>query len=122
MKKIFLFLLALTVLLTACQHDADPLIGTWTVDKVNVQFDEQHSTPELVKQIGEMERQNTLSIKADSTMVFKGLEETKEGRLSLRSDGTILFDGTTFGTWKDGRIVTRTGSPLGEVVVIYRKE
>ena len=120
MKKIFLFLLALTV--AACQHDADPLIGTWTVDKVNVQFDEQHSTPELVKQIGEMERQNTLSIGADSTMVFKGLEETKEGRLSLRSDGTMLFDGTAFGTWKGGRIVTRTGSPLGEVVVIYRKE
>ena len=122
MKKRFLFLLALTVLLSACQHDADPLIGTWTVDKVNVQFDEQHSTPELVKQIGEMERQNTLSIKADSTMVFKGLEETKEGRLSLRSDGTMLFDGTAFGTWKDGRIVTRTGSPLGEVVITYRKE
>ena len=122
MKMRILFLLALTVLLSACQHDADPLIGTWTVDKVNVQFDEQHSTPELVKQIGEMERQNTLSIGADSTMVFKGLEETKEGRLSLRSDGTMLFDGTAFGTGKGGRIVTRTGSPLGEVVVIYRKE
>ena len=122
MKKIFLFLLALTVLLAACRHDADPLIGTWTVDKVNVQFDEQHSTPELVKQIGEMERQNTLSISEDSTMVFKGLEETKEGRLSLRSDGTMLFDGTAFGIWKDERIVTRTGSPLGEVVITYKKE
>ena len=122
MKYRLLFLLGLTALLGACQPEADPLFGTWTVDKVNVQFDEQHSTPALVKQIGEMERQNTLSIGTDSTLVFKGLEETKKGRLSLRSDGTMLFDGTAFGTWKDGRIVTRTGSPVGEVVVTYRKE
>ena len=122
MKYRLLFLLGLMALLGACQHEADPLFGTWTVDKVNVQFDEQHSTPALVKQIGEMERQNTLSIGTDSTLVFKGLEETKKGRLSMRSDGTMLFDGTAFGTWKDGRIVTRTGSPVGEVVVTYRKE
>ena len=122
MKYRLLFLLGLTALLGACQPETDPLFGTWTVDKVNVQFDEQHSTPALVKQIGEMERQNTLSISTDSTLVFKGLEETKKGRLSLRSDGTMLFDGTAFGTWKDGRIVTRTGSPVGEVVVTYRKE
>ena len=122
MKYRLHFLLGLTALLGACQPEADPLFGTWTVDKVNVQFDEQHSTPALVKQIGEMERQNTLSISTDSTLVFKGLEETKKGRLSLLSDGTMLMDGTAFGTWKDGRIVTRTGSPVGEVVVTYRKD
>ena len=122
MKKSYFLFMALGLLLSACRHDTDPLFGTWTVDKVNVQFDEQRNTPELVKQIGEMERQNTLSINADSVLVFKGLEETKEGKLSLRSDGTMLFDGTAFGTWKDGQIVTRTGSPLGEVVVTYRKE
>ena len=114
--------MAFGLMLCACQPDPDSLIGTWNVDKVNVQFDEQHNTPELVKQIGEMERQNTFSISADSTLVFKGLEETMEGRLSLRNDSTLFFDGTTFGTWKDGRIVTRTGSPLGEVVVTYKKE
>ena len=122
MKYRLLFLLGLMALLGACQPEADPLFGTWTVDKVNVQFDEQHSTPELVKQIGEMERKNTFSISADSILVFKGLEETKQSRLSLHSDGTMLFDGTAFGTWRDGLIVTRTGSPLGEVIVTYRKE
>ena len=122
MKCRILFLLGVMALMGSCRHDADPLFGTWTVDKVNVQFDEQHSTPALVKHLGEMERQNTLSISADSTLVFKGLEETRKGRLSLRSDGTMLVDGTPFGTWSGGRIVTRVGSPAGEVVVTYRKE
>ena len=122
MKNRFLFLFGLAALLGACQPEADPLIGRWTVDKVNVQFDERMSTPELVKQIGEMERQNTFSISTDSTLVFKGLETTVEGRLSLINDSTLLINGTHFGTWKNGRIVMRTGSPLGEVVVTYKKE
>lgn len=122
MKNRFLFLLGLAVLLSACQPEADPLIGRWTVDKVNVQFDERMSTPELVKQIGEMERQNTFSISTDSMLVFKGLETSVEGKLSLVGDSTLFVNGTHFGIWKNGRIVTRTGSPLGEVVVTFRKE
>lgn len=122
MKYRFLFLLGLVTILGACQPDPDSLCGTWTVDKVNVQFDESRNTPELVKQTGEMEKRNIITINADSTLVFNGLQETKKGKLSLRSDGTILVDGMAFGTWKDGRIVTRTDSPLGEVVVTYMKE
>ena len=122
MKMRFLFLLALTVLLSACQHDADPLIGTWTVDKVNVQFDEKRSTPELVKQIGEMERQNSFSINADSILVFKGLDAEWQGRISLKSDGVLICNGSNFGIWKNGQIVTHNDSPIGEIVVTYRKK
>lgn len=122
MKNRFLFLLCLSAMLCACHHKADPLFGTWTVDKVNVQFDEQHSTPELVKQIGEMERQNVISITADSILTFKGMDDSLQGRLSLKNDGTLLLDNADFGQWKDGQIITRTGSPLGEVTVSYRKK
>ena len=122
MKHRFLFLLCLAAMLSACQPKGDTLIGTWIVDKVNVQFDEQRSTPELVKQIGEMERQNMLTISSDSTLIFKGLEESSKGRLSLKGDGTMLLDDAVFGQWKEGRIVTRTGSPLGDIVVTYRKK
>lgn len=109
-------------MLCACHHKADPLFGTWIVDKVNVQFDEQHSTPELVKQIGEMERQNVISITADSTLTFKGMDDSLQGRLSLKNDGTLLLDNADFGQWKDGQIITRTGSPVGEITVSYRKK
>ena len=122
MKKGFLFLIGLITTFCACHRQQDSLIGTWTVDKVNVQFDEKRSTPELVKQIGEMERQNSFSINTDSILVFKGLDTEWQGRINLKSEGTLICDGSIFGTWKDGRIVTQTGSPLGEVVVTYQKK
>ena len=123
MKNRFRFLLAFSLLLVACHHNpTESLIGTWTVDKVNVQFDERHSTPELVKQMGEMERQNVITISKDSILTFKGLEENYQGIVSLSGDGTLLRDGMVFGIWKDGEIITRTDSPIGEVVVKYRKK
>ena len=122
MKNRIIFLLALAAMLCACHPKADPLFGTWTVSKVNVQFDEQRNTPELVKQMGEMEKQNIITIDNDSILTFKGLDEEWQGRISLRSDGTILHEGIIFGTWKNGTIVTRNGSPLGEIIVVYQKE
>lgn len=122
MKTKFLLLIGISLILCACHHKSDPFFGTWTVDKVNVQFDEQHSTPELVKQIGEMERQNVISIAADSILTFKGLDTEWQDKISLSGDGTLICNGESFGIWKDGQIITRTGSPLGEVTVSYRKK
>lgn len=122
MKNRFHFLLALGFLLTTCRNNAtDSLIGTWTVDKVNVQFDEQRTTPELVKQIGEMEKHNIITISKDSILTFKGLDFDWESRLSLKGNHTLYCDDREFGTWDEGRIVTLIDSPIGEVVVTYRK-
>ena len=121
MKKSLFLLLALAMILSACNKKKDSLIGIWTVSKVNVQFDEQRSTPELVKQVGEMEKQNNISISADSILTFKGLDTEWQGRISLKCD-TLLREGAVFGVWKNGEIVTRTNSPLGDVIVTYRKK
>ena len=114
--------MAFGIVLGGCRPEPDALIGTWTVDKVHVQFDESRSTPELVKQTGEMEKRNTFSISADSVLVFKGIDEQWEERVNLVNDSVLRCSGRDFGIWSRGRIVTRTGSPLGEVIVIYKKE
>ena len=121
MKHRSLILLCLAAMLGACHHESDPLFGTWIVDKVNVSFDASHGTPELVKQIGKMEQQNVIVINADSTMTFKTMGDEQQGKLNLKGDGTLLFDDALFGTYKNGEIVTKTPSPLGEIVVTYRK-
>lgn len=122
MKKSILFLLGLSASLCACTSDNDPLIGTWTVEKVNVQFDEHRGTPELVKQVGEMEKQNRIVISTDSILTFKNMDGESQGRLHLSSDGTMTCNGIVFGQWKAGEIVTRAESPLGEISVKYKKE
>lgn len=122
MKKSILFPLGFVTMLCACTQKPNSLIGTWTVDKVNVQFDEQRSTPELVKQIGEMEKQNVILISPDSMLIFNSLEGETKGKLSLSKDGTLTCNGNFFGIWKGENIVTRTNSPLGEIVVTYRKK
>ena len=121
MKKSILFLFGLAAALSACTPKADPLFGTWRVSKVNVQFDEQRSTPELVKQVGEMEKQNIITISNDSLLTFKGLDTEWQERISLKNE-TLLRNGAVFGTWKNGEIVTRSGSPLGEIIVTYNKK
>ena len=121
-KQTAIFLLGLALLFCTCNRQQDSLIGTWIVDKVNVQFDEKHNTPELVKQIGEMERQNCFSIDADSILTFKGMDTEWQGKISLKSDGSLICNDASFGTWKEGRIVTCIDSPIGEIVVTYRKK
>ncbi len=122
MKKYILSFVALVMLLAACTEEPDSIIGNWSVDKVNVQFDENRSTPELVKQIGEMEKQNLVFINTDSILVFKSLDGDLRGRLSLSSDGVMHVNGIVFGQWKEGQIITRDDSPLGEIVVVYKKK
>ena len=122
MKKSFLTLLSFAILTLACTHKPETLIGDWTVDKVNVQFDENRTTPELVKQIGEMEKQNRISIGNDSTLVFKTLDNEAQGRMTVDKQGVVYCDGQKFGLWKDGTIVTAVPSPLGEITVTYRQE
>ena len=122
MKKHILVLFGLILLLTACTPKPDTLIANWVADKVNVQFDENHATPELVKQIGEMEKQNRISISSDSTLVFKTLDSETQGRMTVDEQGVVYCDGKKFGLWKDGVIVTTVSSPLGAITVKYRKK
>lgn len=122
MKKSFLSLLCCLLLLAACTPKPESLIGTWTADKVNVEFDENRTTPELVRQMGEMEKGNSFSINADSILYFKGSEESFEGPIALSEDGTLYCGGKMFGQWKEGMIVTTVSSPLGEITVKYRKK
>ena len=120
MKKWIFLLLALVTI--ACNRQADPLFGTWKATKVHVGFDEKYTTPDMVKQVGEMEKENRLDIKSDSTMTFVSNDYKQEGKIKLLSDGKLFCDDELFGIWKDGKIITQTPSPFGEIQVEYTKE
>ncbi|MBR0175967.1 MAG: hypothetical protein IJQ11_00865 [Bacteroidales bacterium] len=121
MKQTFFPLFCLALVLCACQPKADSLIGEWKADKVSVQFDERRSTPDMVKQVGELEKHNHFVINNDSSLVFYSLDTKATGRISTDKQGSLFWDCDYFGQWNNGEIVTTTSSPLGEITIVYKK-
>ena len=113
--------LLLIMLFPSCGRNDDPFIGRWVVEKVHVEFNENGSTPEMVRQLGEMEKGNVIEISSDSVLCLISDGDTLKGLCSLH--GTQLtFGGKPFGTLERGRIRTETDTPLGKVGVCYKKD
>lgn len=110
----------LFLLLASCHRGDDPLIGRWTVEKVNVEFNENIATPEMVRQYGELEKGNVIEISKDSLLTFISDGDTLRGQCSLK--GTQLYcNGKLFSQIDDGTLITETSTPIGKVKVRYRK-
>ena len=111
----------LLLLLVASCHRDDPFIGRWTVEKVNVDFNEQIATPEMVRQYGELEKGNVIEISRDSMLTFIADGDTLKGKCSLK--GTqIILDGKPFGLFENETLQTKSRTSLGEIRVIYKRE
>ncbi len=119
MRRFFLIVGALS-LLASCAPKEDTFFGQWTVDKVNVEFDEQCTTPEMVRQLGAMEKNNVVVISVDSLLTLVNEGDTVQYRCSLRGS-RILCDGEPWGVFEEGIIKTETFSPMGSVKVSYKK-
>ena len=119
MKRV-LFIVGTLLLLASCNPKEDAFVGRWTVDKVNVDFDEQWATPEMVRQYGAMEKDNVVVITPDSLLMLVMEGDTVQCRCSLR-DSQILCDGEPWGIFEKGTIKTETSSPMGSVKVSYKR-
>lgn len=120
MRHGIVFLL-IALLCSSCHRNDDSFIGRWTVEKVNVEFDETKSTPEMVRQYGELEKGNVIEISKDSVLTFVSDGDTLRGKCSLK--GSLLTcDGVAFGRYENGHIETRTATLLGEIVVRFKKK
>ena len=113
-------LLFAIALFFSCHRNTDPFFGRWTVEKVNVDFDEHIASPEMVKQYGEMEKGNVIEISKDSTLMFISEGDTLKMHCVLEGK-QILCDGNPFGYYENGVIQTESSTPLGKIIVIYSK-
>lgn len=114
-------ILFLLLLLVSCHRASDSLIGRWTVEKVNVEFNERIATPEMVRQYGEMEKGNVIEISMDSVLTFISEGDTLRGGCSLRGF-QLSCDGKPFGHYENGSIKTEAVTPIGVIKVLYLKK
>ena len=93
-------------------------MGHWTTEKVNVDFDENIATPEMIRQLGELDKNNTIDITSDSLLVLVSNGDTLTSRCSLRGQ-TLFIDGKPFAQCSEGCLITEETTPLGKVTVQY---
>ena len=110
----------LLLLLASCTPKDDLFFGRWTVDKVQVDFNEDWATPEMVRQYGSMEKNNVIMISPDSVLTLVMDGDTMQGRCSLRGS-QILCDGEPWGVFEEGIIKTETFTPMGYLKTSYVK-
>lgn len=122
---------AVVIFMTSCSGTAESkLIGTWKAQKVETDFDEQFTTPEMLKQVAEMQKETYFKITNDSILIIVSPDITHETQWTLDpKDKTItyVFDNSSsyinkLGTFKDGKIVSESKTPLGIITIYYEKE
>ena len=114
MRHFFLIGIVL-FLLASCKPKEDPFIGRWTVVKVNVEFDVDWATPEMVRQFGSMEKNNVIIISADSVLTLVMDGDTMQSRCSLRGN-RILCDGEPWGWYEEGNQKLFVTAGLGGLI------
>ena len=129
MKNISLLLLLGVVLFASCSSTENKLVGTWKVEDVKTDFNESNTTPQMLQQIVEIQKQTHFKIRTDSVMVIISNNNTYEAVWSFDKSSQIVNyhfkDDTTvykLGDYVDPYIISESTTPLGVITTTYSKE
>lgn len=134
MKKLFklsVLMFASAIILTSCGGTPESkLVGTWKAQKVETDFDEQYTTPEMLRQVVEMQKETFFRITDDSTLIIVSPGNTYETNWKLDlNDNSIsyFYDDSPnsvnkLGTLSSGKIVSESKTPLGVITIYYEME
>ena len=110
-------------LLFSCSRSSS-IIGTWTVEKISFEFDERKSTPEMIQQLGEIEKHNTLIFKNDSIVHINMAAIDADYHYQISADGTIILtphDHLISNIKTTANIIlTETETPIGTMRITYK--
>ena len=121
----------IAIIITSCGGSPESkLIGTWKAQKVETDFDEQYTTPEMLRQVVEMQKETFFKIIDDSTLIIMSPGNTHETTWKLNPEDqsiSYFFDGDSnylnkLGTFSEDRIVSESKTPLGVITIYYEKE
>ena len=118
-------------LLSACDGSVESkLIGTWKVTNVQTDFNETEVSPEMLRQVVELQKQTHFRLLGDSIMVIISNNDTHEATWRYEDeDQTIVFffDGNqthpnVLGKLEENKIVQESVTPLGSITIYFEKE
>ncbi len=125
-------LLGLILLMASCGGSPESkFVGTWKADKVETDFDEKYTTPEMLKQVVELQKETYFKIVNDSTLVIMSPGNTHETKWKLdpaTNEISYFFDSDPSYLNKlgiitsDGRIKSESKTALGIITIYYEKE
>jgi hypothetical protein len=126
-----LMLSAMVIIMVSCgSGTGKKLIGTWKVSDVQTDFDETKVTPEMLRQVVDMQKQTYFRILNDSALVIISNKNTHEAKWTFdNKTQTITYffkgmesRGNVLGTYTEGNIVNQSKTALGNMTVTYSKE
>ncbi len=129
MKVLSRVLFLSVILFVACSSTENKLTGVWKVQDVKTDFNENTSTPQMLQQIVEIQKQTHFKIKNDSLMVIISNNKTYEAVWSYDKNTSVInyhFKGDSqshkLGTFVSPNIVSESKTQLGTITTIYAKE
>lgn len=126
-----LLLIITSILVVSCKSDPSAkFIGTWHVVDVDASFDEQRFTPEMLKQVVQMEKQVFFKFVNDTLMNIITLDQTNSAYWYYDEDTGLVsyrFEGPAsqlndLGYYKNGSIVSESQTALGKLTITYQKK
>ena len=119
------FLEILTIFMLFSCSRSSSIIGTWTVEKVTFEFNERKSTPEMIRQLGEIEKHNTLIFKNDSIVHITMAAIDADYKYQISNDGTVTLEPADHPishiVLNQNVIRTETETVIGKMRVTYKK-
>lgn len=125
-----LLVLSVFILLMSCSSSPESkLIGTWKADVVNINFDEQKASPQMIQQVAEREKQTILKFTNDTSLNIIDNNITHRTVWKLDADQKIWYrfenDGPAMnelGAYVNGTIKAESTTALGTIEIVYKKQ
>lgn len=133
MKRILiisLFIATLFAFVSCGKSPESKLVGTWKVQDVQTDFDENAVTPEMLRQMVELEKQTYFRILNDSVMIIISDNNTYETNWLLNHETNVIsyfFEGqeskaNELGRVEGDQVINESTRPFGNMSVYYEKE
>ncbi len=128
-KFSILFLISVMFFAVSCGGPGNKLRGTWKVSKVDTKFDENTMTPEMIKQIVDLQKKTYFKIIDDSSMVIISDNNPFDARWYIDDNNVISYKfknsvtkPNVLGKFEDGVIKSESNTALGKIITYYEKE